>query len=79
MDKKPTTGKYSQKMYKCTKCGKKQVHGTNHWGFIYPRCSCGETLWECLEKVPDGYGIPEQWKKVRLGDIVEIVEIKNEK
>jgi len=73
----PTTGKYSLKDYKCTRCGRIEKHGTNHWGEIYPRCSgCSlkhpldpNVVWECLEQMPEGYTKPEQWQKVRLGDI----------
>lgn len=79
---KPTTGKYSQKMYKCQTCGHESLHGTNHWGEIYPRCrECG---WKhpmeigqvhiCLEKPPEGMGIPQPWKMVKLGDVCEIVQ-----
>lgn len=73
----PTTGKYYAKPYKCSGCGKEEMHGTNHWGSIYPMCKvCRETHWVCLEPVPEGYGVPEEWKKVRLGDICEIIEGK---
>ena len=78
---KPKTGKYSQKMYKCRRCGHEELHGTNHWGAIYP-FSCKGCSWkhpmarqvtmDCLEPVPEGYDIPEEWKTVTLGDIVEI-------
>jgi hypothetical protein len=71
--KKPVTGKYSIKPYRCTQCGNESEIGTNHWGFVYSRCRiCGNTEHECLELVPEGYGIPEKWKKVKLGDLVEI-------
>ena len=78
--KKPTTGKYSYKPYRCTRCGKEESHGTNHWGQIYCRCSgCSwknpmdpTAVFECLEPVPKGYGIPAPWKKVKLSDLVEI-------
>ena len=81
---KPTTGKYSQKMYRCTQCGYESLHGTNHWGEIYPGCrECGwkhplqmGQVHKCLEEIPEGYDVPEPWKIVKLGDIVEIVEIK---
>ncbi len=77
-----TTGKYSQKLYRCTKCEHESLIGTNHWGECYPRCkSCG---WKyplemgqihiCLEPIPEGYDTPEPWKMVKLGDICEIIE-----
>jgi hypothetical protein len=71
---KPTTGKYSKKTYRCTQCGTVEDHGTNHWGKIYPHCKkcMTVTVWECLEPVPEDYGIPEDWKIVKLGDICEI-------
>jgi hypothetical protein len=30
----------------------------------------------CLEPVPVGMGIPEPWKKVKLGDLVNVVNVK---
>lgn len=70
---KPVTGKYSIKPYFCPKCGHEEEHGTNHWGEIYCAChSCGNVGLECLEPVPEGYGVPERWKKVKLGDVCEI-------
>lgn len=78
--KQPTTGPYSHKQYRCTSCGHVSSHGTNHWGEIYPRCSnCGwkhpmemGQMHECLEPPPPGYGVPEPWKRVQLGDIAQI-------
>lgn len=75
-----TTGKYSQKKYRCSRCGREELHGTNHWGMIYCRCrGCSwknpmdpTSVWECLELMPKGYQKPEPWKKVRLGDIAKI-------
>ncbi|MBF0553228.1 MAG: hypothetical protein HQK96_01580 [Nitrospirae bacterium] len=75
-----TTSKYSMKKYRCTSCGHESMIGTNHYGQIYPRCkNCG---WKhpldvgqvhvCLEKVPKGMGVPEPWKRIRLGDVVEV-------
>jgi len=76
-----TIGKYSRKLYKCTRCGLEQEHGTNHWGDIYP--SCKGCSWknpldpcpvmECQEKMPEGYKKPAKWKKVKLGDIADII------
>ena len=79
--KKATTGKYSMKSYKCTDCGHISKHGTNHDGEIYPKCvKCGwkhpmqsGQVHECLEAVPKDMDIPKAWKKVKLGDLVEIV------
>jgi DNA-directed RNA polymerase subunit RPC12/RpoP len=80
-EQKPTTGKYSQKRYRCCDCGHEREVGTNHWGEIYGKCpACG---WkqpmrmggrhECLEPVPEGMGVPEPWIEVKLGDVCEIV------
>ncbi len=70
----PVTGKYTCKTYRCTGCGTEKQIGTNHWGQCYPYCGkCNTiTVWECLEPVPDGYGVPEPWKLVSLGDVCEI-------
>lgn len=77
---KPTTGKVSSKLYRCTRCGHEEHHSTNHWGEIYPRCrNCSwknpmdpMPVWECLEPMPEGYEKPAPWKKVKLGDICDI-------
>ena len=77
----PTTYKFTQKKYRCTECGHESMMGTNHWGECYPRCKkCGwkypmqmGQVHECLEKPPKGYGIPEPWQMVKLGDVVEII------
>ncbi len=79
-----TTGIYSQKRYKCTRCGLIQTHGTNHWGSIYPSCSgCSwknplspQTTMVCMEKMPKGYKKPEEWTSVKLGDIATIKKLK---
>lgn len=71
---KPTTGPYSVKSYRCTRCGLVQNHGTNHWGEIYPRCKgCSwknpldpSAVMICLEPVPEGYGVPVPWQKVKI-------------
>jgi len=76
------TGPYSIKPYRCRSCGYISQIGTNHWGECYPRCrNCGwkhpleaGQVHECLEPPPPGYDIPEPWKRVRLGDIAEIVK-----
>lgn len=75
---KPTTGKYSQKMYRCSNCGYERLEGTNHWGEIYSRCpNCS---WKtpgqispqiCMESPPEGIGIPKPWTTVKLGDILK--------
>ena len=61
-----TTGTYSHKPYRCTKCGREEKIRTNHWGECYPYCkTCRmQTAWECLEPVPEGYTKPEPWKTV---------------
>lgn len=77
---KQVTSKYSMKKYRCKSCGFESMHGTNHYGEIYPKCrNCGwkrpfelSQVHECLESVPEGMGIPEPWKMVKLGDIAEI-------
>jgi len=77
---KPTTGKVSSKPYKCPRCGRVEQHSTNHWGKFYDRCNgCSwknpmdpTVAWECQEAPPEGYGIPPEWTKVKLGDICEI-------
>ena len=69
-----TTGKYSYKMYKCNKCGYKHSIGTNHWGEVYSLCpKCKHNVQTCLEQPPEGIGIPEPWKMVKLSDICEII------
>jgi len=74
--RKPTTGKYSHKKYKCDGCGHEFTTGTNHWGAIYmccPRCRNRDgSVNRCMEPCPDTHQLPEEWKTVRLGDIVEI-------
>jgi hypothetical protein len=74
------TGKYSVKPYRC-RCGAEKEFGTNHWGEHYSECNvCRiETghpngIWTCLEEPPEGVGLPEKWREVKLGDIVEIKE-----
>jgi DNA-directed RNA polymerase subunit RPC12/RpoP len=77
----PTTGPYSLKEYRCTRCGRKELHGTNHWGEIYTSCKeCSWknpndyiSTWECLEPMPEGYTRPWPWKKVKLGDVADII------
>ena len=72
----PIFGKYSHKLYTCTKCGTVKKEGTNHWGEIYPYCQkCAkQTTWQCLEPVPEGMSIPEPWAMVRLGDVIEVIK-----
>ena len=71
-DKLPCTGKISVKPYKCVGCGKEQKQATNHWGYTYSRCTCGMSEWECQEPVPEGMGIPEKWRRMRLGDLIQL-------
>ena len=77
---RPTTGKHSQKRYKCTRCGHERLLGTNHWGECYPTCpGCS---WKnpmasyvahvCLEDCPETHDQPEPWELVKLGDVCEI-------
>lgn len=79
-----TTGKITTKLYRCKKCGFEERHATNHYGDIYNirckgDCALGSPLdffqaFECLDPIPDGWGVPEPWVEVRLGDIVEVIE-----
>jgi len=71
---KPTTGKYSYKKYRCTRCGLIKSFGTNHWGSVYPRCpGCSwknpldpYSVWICLEKRPRVYDLPSPWEKIQI-------------
>lgn len=82
MTRKLTTGTYSVKRYRCTRCGYERCIGTNHWGECYPTCPhCSwkhprepQAVHECLEPCPSTHDKPEPWKFVTLGDIAEIVE-----
>ena len=75
-----TTGTYSYKKYKCDRCGYITTEGTNHWGRIY-NLTCKNCTWKnpttpfvtktCMEKMPKGYKKPEEWKTVKLGDILK--------
>lgn len=72
-----TTGKYSEKLYKCKRCGAEVMIGTNHWGECYPSCVTGMCIgtvavWECQEQMPEGYIEPTKWKTVKLSEIVDI-------
>jgi len=58
-----TTGKYSVKPYQCSVCSAEH--------FTDPIA-----VWECLEPMPEGYEKPTPWKKVLLGDIATIKEVK---
>lgn len=77
----PVTGRYTVKLYKCKVCGFSKSIGTNHWGECYslgsynhcPQCPpITATVWVCEEKPPKGYGKPEPWRMVKLGDLVKI-------
>ena len=70
---KKVTGKYSIKAYQCEKCDREFETGTNHWGKIYACPSCGVAVCKCLEPRPKGYGVPEEWKIMKLGDVCEII------
>lgn len=66
----PTTGPQSLKPYQCVGCGAEEEHKTNHWRDIYPMCRhCHETHWICLEPPPEGYAIPEKWKKIKVKEL----------
>ncbi len=68
------TGTYSMKPYRCNACKHEAMHGTNHWGEIYPQCrNCGTINgMTCLEPLPEGFQMPEKWKLGRLGDLISI-------
>lgn len=76
-----TTGPISAKLYECQRCGAQSTISTNHWGETYGRCDKCQwkypmqmgSVHKCLEPVPEGYGVPEPWTQVKLGDIAEIV------
>lgn len=77
---KKITGKVTTKTYKCLECNHESQHSTNHYGQIY--CRCNNCSWkspmspikamECQEPLPEGWERPENWKIVKLGDVVEI-------
>ncbi len=77
-----TTGAITAKRYKCVDCGHEHTASTNHYGEIYIRCT--KCSWkpgqgmrhECLEPLPEGWGRPEPWKLVKLGDVAEITTVK---
>jgi DNA-directed RNA polymerase subunit RPC12/RpoP len=79
--------KLSYKKYQCQRCGHVMDIQTNHWGEVYPRCpNCSwkhpldqQSTFKVIEPVPEGAWIPEPWKKVRLGDVADIVVVKNKK
>lgn len=73
-DKLPTTGKISFKPYTCSGCGAEKEIDTNHWGSCYPWCSVCQkpTVWKCGEEPPEGFGVPEEWRIMKLGDVVDI-------
>ncbi len=54
---------------RCPKCGPLPPDKKHPQWVQYP-----VTVWQCAEPVPEGGFVPEKWKLVRLGDIVEIVE-----
>jgi hypothetical protein len=80
---KKVTGKVTPKRYQCQTCQAIEIHSTNHYGEIYPRCrSCGwkhpmdVQVFKCLEPLPEGWLTPEPWKICKLGDLVTIEELK---
>jgi len=75
---KPTP--YSQKEYKCNRCGALSMQGTNHYGEIYnlrcPNCSWKNptqpfVTMTCTKEPPAGVGLPPKWTTVRLGDVLD--------
>ena len=79
----PITGKYTQKLYRCTRCGHEELHGTNHYGEIYPRCNnCSwrnplqpQATHICLESLPEGWGTPEPWRFAKLGEVAKVLQV----
>ena len=76
--------KVEWKPYRCTRCGCVRDASTNHYGEFYDRCpGCSWShpmdpiaVWECMAPVasrPADAWVPEPWKKVRLGDVCDIV------
>lgn len=71
-----TTGELSAKWYECAECGYSVTQTTNHWGETYslgsynacPDCPPFKrpTVWRCKEKPPEGFGLPEPWKKTTI-------------
>lgn len=72
--------RYGHKLYRCTDCGHESLHGTNHYGEIYPRCrECGwkhplkvGVTHELVGPVPEGGWVPEPWGTVTLGEVATI-------
>ena len=75
-----TTERVRKKAYACKACGHEKELETNHYGECYsfgtytmcPNCHDAEqvTVWVCQEAPPEGMGVPEPWRRVRLGDLV---------
>lgn len=74
------TGKITSKKYCCSECGREESHSTNHYGQIYVRCGgCSwkspmspTKVFECQEPLPEGWGRPENWTMVKLGDVAVV-------
>lgn len=72
------TGKVESKPYKCSECGHIESHSTNHYGSIYIRCNqcswkspmSSTKVFECQMPLPEGWQKPEEWKIVKLGDLL---------
>jgi len=75
---KPKTGKYTYKDYQCGGCDHVFATGTNHWGAIYmccPQCQNRDgSVNRCLESCPDTHDLPDEWKTVKLGDLIDVEE-----
>jgi len=69
-----TIDRIKPKKYKCEQCGWTRMIETNHWGEIYPFCSeCNtQTVWKCLDPIPDGFDVPVPWKSTKLGTFCEV-------
>ena len=77
--KSQITGRVTTKTYKCNHCGHITKTSTNHYGDIYIRCT--KCAWKrpmeisghftCMDPLPEGWGTPEPWRTVKLGDILK--------
>jgi hypothetical protein len=58
---------------RCPSCGPLPPNKRRPQAVQYPI-----TTWVCQETPPEGYGKPEPWKQVTLGDVAEIVIPSNQ-
>lgn len=79
-NQKPTTGKLTEKLYRCGECGHETRQTTNHYGETYslgsynacPKCPPYKrpTTWKCAEEPPAGMGVPAPWKKTTVKEAI---------